>query len=209
LERKERIHPVSAITPVDPSPMASPPLASPAVYRISVDEYERTAGLLGDDRVELIDGYLVRRIGKNPPHSWVTRELLDRLEQMLPPGWMWRLEQPVRIPEYDEPEPDIAIVRGTNDDYKHRTPEPADVALLVEVSETTYDRDRGEKWTAYSKSGIPAYWIINLAKGRVEVYTDPSPAGYQSRIDFQRGQQVPVTIGGQPLRPIVVAGILP
>src|SRR5208282_3981089 len=54
---------------------------------------------------------------------------------------------------------------------------------------------------------IPVYWIINLAKGRVEVYTDPSPAGYQSRGDFQPGQQVPVAIGSQPLRPIAVVAI--
>ncbi|MBV8312400.1 MAG: Uma2 family endonuclease [Planctomycetaceae bacterium] len=167
------------------------------------------AGILNDDRVELINGYLVRKMGKNPPHCWSTRELLDRLAHMLPPGWMWQQDQPVRIPNYDEPEPDIAIVRGTNDDYKHRTPEPSDVALLVEVSESTYDRDRGEKWTTYAKGGFPVYWIIILAKGRVEVYTDPSPAGYQSREDFQPGQQVPVTIGGQPLRPIPVADILP
>lgn len=200
---------MSTIAPAEPSPIAPPPIASPAVYRISVDEYERMAGLLDDDRVELIDGYLVRKMGQNPPHSWVTREVLNRLDQMLPSGWMWRQEQPVRIPDYDEPEPDIAIVRGTNDDYKHRTPEPADVALLVEVSETTYDHDRGQKWIAYSKGGIPVYWIINLAKGSVEVYTDPSPAGYESRVDFQAGQQVPIMIGDQPLRPIAVADILP
>ena len=79
----------------------------------------------------------------------------------------------MRIPEYDEPEPDIAIIRGTNDDYKHRTPEPADVALLVEVSETTLRSDRGEKWTAYAKGGIPVYWIVNLVDRQVEVYTEP------------------------------------
>jgi Uma2 family endonuclease len=128
---------------------------------------------------------------------------------MLPLGWMWRQEQPVRIPDYDEPEPDIAIVRGTNDDYRHKTPEPADVALLVEISDTTYDRDRGQKWNAYSKGGIPVYWIVNLGRGRVEVYTDPSPAGYPSRVDFEAGQQVPIMIGDQPLRPINVADILP
>jgi Uma2 family endonuclease len=200
---------VSTIAPGLHPVLAPPSLASPAVYRISVDEYERMAGILDDDRVELIDGYLVKKMGKNPPHSWVTRELLDRLAQMLPPGWMWRQEQPVRIPDYDEPEPDIAVVRGTNDDFKRRTPEPADVALLVEVSDSTYDRDRGEKWTAYAKGGIPVYWIINLAKGRVEVYTDPSPAGYQSRADFQPGGQLPVTIGGQLLGAIDVADILP
>jgi len=199
---------MATIAPAQPTVIAPPPLASPAVYRISVDEYERMAWILSDDRVELIDGYLVRKMAKNPPHSWSTRELLDFLAQMLPPGWMWRQEQPVRIPDYDEPEPDIAIVRGTNDDYKHRIPEPSDVALLVEVSESTYDRDWGEKWTAYAKGGIPVYWILNLAKGRVEVYTNPGLAGYQSREDFEPGQQVPVTIGGQPLRPIAVADIL-
>ena len=167
---------VSTIAPAEPSPIAPAPIASPMVYRISVDEYERMVGLLDDDRVELIDGYLVRKMGKNPPHSWVTRELLDRLDQMLPSGWMWRQEQPVRIPEHDEPEPAIAIVRGANDDYKHRTPEPADIALLVEISDTTYDRDRGQKWIAYSEGGIAVYWIVNRARGRVEVYTDPSPS---------------------------------
>src|SRR5437762_6857026 len=147
----ERSKLMSTMAPAQSTVLAPPPLASPAVYRISVEEYERMAGVLNDDRVELIDGYLVRKLGKNPPHSWATRELLDRLAPLLPPGWMWRQEQPVRIPDYDEPEPDLAIVRGTNADYKHRTPEPADVALLIEVSESTDDRDRGEKWTAYAK----------------------------------------------------------
>ena len=188
---------------------AQDPLASPAVYRISVAEYERMTGILAEARVELIDGYLVTKLSKNPPHSWATRSLLDRLAQMLPSGWMWRQGQPVRIPDHDEPEPDIAIVRGTNDDYKRRPPGPSEIALLVEVSETTYDRDRGEKWTAYAKGGIPEYWIVNLAKGCVEVYTDPGPAGYQSREDFQPGQQIPVTIAGQSLHPIAVADILP
>jgi Uma2 family endonuclease len=202
---------MSTIAPTQPTVSSPSPLAGPALRRITVDEYERivAAGALDDPTVELIDGYMVTKMGKNPPHSWATREILDRLAQSLPPGWMWRQEQPVRIPDYDEPEPGITIVRGTNNDYKHRTPEPADVALLVEVSETTYDRDRGEKWTAYAKGGIPVYWIIDLVKARVEVYTDPSPGGYQSRVDFQRGQHVPVAIGGQQLRPIAVAEILP
>ena len=57
---------MSTIAPAQPTVLAPPPLASPAVYRISVDEYERMVGILSDDRVELIDGYLVRRLGKNP-----------------------------------------------------------------------------------------------------------------------------------------------
>src|SRR5262245_53686171 len=125
---------MSMIAPTPPTSQPDPS-ASPAVYRFTVDEYERM--VLDDPRVELIDGYVVRKIGKNPPQSWATKAVLKALVALLPPGWTWRLEQPVRIPEYDEPEPDAAIVRGSDDDYKHRTPGPADIGFLVEVSETT------------------------------------------------------------------------
>ena len=148
-------------------------------------------------------------MGKNPPQSWATREILDRLALFLPPGWTWRQEQPVRIPEYDEPEPDIAIVRGANADYKARMPEPADVALLVEVSETSLSIDRGLKCSVYARASIPVYWIINLVDRQVEVYTNPGPAGYATRQEFKPGQQVPVVIGGQQCAPIAVDDILP
>jgi Uma2 family endonuclease len=196
---------MSTITPMQPATIPS------SVYRINVHEYERiiAARAIEDERVELIDGYLVKKTGKNPPHSWSTKVLLKALERLLIPGWTWRLEQPVRIPEFNEPEPDIAIVRGTDDDYKHRTPEPADVAFLVEVSESTLDRDQGEKLSAYALGGVPVYWIVNLVDGQVEVYTGPSPGGYQSRQIFIPGLDVPVVIGGNEIGRIAVVDILP
>jgi Uma2 family endonuclease len=186
-------------------------LALPDLYRINVREYERivAAGALDDDRLELIDGYMVKKMPKNPPHSWSTKVLLKALERLLSPGWTWRLEQPVRIPEYNEPEPDVAIVRGNDDDYKHRTPVPADVALLVEVSETTLDRDQGEKLAAYALGNIPVYWIVNLVDGHVEVYSGPGPTGYLSRQDFSPGEFVPAVIDGHEIGRIAVADILP
>lgn len=196
---------MSTITPMRPPTTPSP------LYRINVHEYERiiAARAIEDEGVELIDGYLVKKMGKNPPHSWSTKVLLKALERLLIAGWTWRLEQPVRIPEYDEPEPDIAIVRGSDNDYKYRTPVPADVALLVEVSESTLDRDRGEKLSAYASGGIPVYWIVNLVDGQVEVYTGPGPAGYQSRHIFSPGDEVPVVIDGNELGRIGVVDILP
>jgi Uma2 family endonuclease len=183
----------------------------PALYRINVHEYERiiAARAIEDERVELIDGYMVKKMGKNPPHSWSTKVLLKALERLLIPGWTWRLEQPVRIPEYNEPEPDIAIVRGSDDDYKHRTPEPTDVALLVEVSESTLDRDQGEKLSAYALGGIPVYWIVNLIDRQVEVYSGPSKSGYQSRQIFGPGHEVAVVIDGNEIGRIAVVDILP
>jgi Uma2 family endonuclease len=196
---------MSTITPTQPARSPAP------LYRINVDEYERiiAARALDDERVELIDGYVVKKMGKNPPHSWTTKVLLKAIERLLFPGWTWRLEQPVRMPAYNEPEPDIAIVRGSDDDYKHRTPEPADVAFLVEVSETTLDRDQGEKLSAYALGGIPVYWIVSLVDGQVEVYTGPSPAGYQFRHIFTPGHEVPVVIDGNELGRIAVVDILP
>src|SRR5262249_62096530 len=94
-----------------------------------------------------------------------------------PAGWSARMEQPVRIPAYDEPEPDISIVRGANADYRSRVPGPADVAMLVEVSDSTLGQDQGLKLAAYARDGIPVYWIVNLVDRQVEVYTRPVKAG--------------------------------
>ena len=115
----------------------------------------------------------------------------------------------MRIPDYDEPEPDVAIVRGTDADYEHRIPTAADVALLVEVSDSTLSQDRGKKLLVYAKGRIPLYWIVNLVNRQVEVYSRPGKNGYRSHKTFASGEQVPVKIGGQELPPIAVDSILP
>ena len=86
---------------------------------------------------------------------------------------------------------------------------PADVAFLVEVSESTLDRDQGEKLSAYATGNIPVYWIVNLVDSQVEVYTGPCPEGYRSRQVFNPGQTVPVVIDGIEVGRIAVADILP
>jgi Uma2 family endonuclease len=184
------------------------PLAAPEVYRINVDEYERMADALDEQRIELIDGYLVKKMAKNPPHIGTVDATLKALEATLP-GWWCRKEDPVRIPRFDEPEPDIAVVRGSRDDYWGRIPVPKDIALLVEVSDTTLDRDRGEKRAAYARRRIPIYWIINLVDRQVEVYSDPGRGRYRSTEVYQPGQNVPVVIAGSRVGRIAVNDILP
>ena len=90
----------------------------------------------------------------------------------------------------------MAIVRGSDADYRHRLPEAADVGLLVEVSRTNVSADR-QLANIYGRAGIPVYWIVNLVDRQVEVYRDPEPAGYATRTDFPSGHQVPVVIDGR------------
>jgi Uma2 family endonuclease len=183
------------------------------LHRLTVDQYERivAAGILDDPgRVELIDGYMVDKMAKHPGHSHATLELFMALNPRLPAGWSLREEEPVRIPKFDEPAPDIAVVRGTNADYRRRLPTAADVALLVEVSQSTLSQDRGVKRAAYARAGIAVYWIVNLIARQVEVYTRPTPDGrYRSRKDYKPGQLVPVSIAGHVASPIAVNDILP
>ena len=161
-------------------------MASPEVYRFTVDEYERMAEVLDDSRVELINGYVVRKMPKKPPHVWAVICIVEAMPSLLPPGWTWRKEDPVRIPAFDEPEPDVAVLRGSAEDYRNRIPDASDVVLLVEVAETTLARDRGQKLAAYARSGIAVYWIVNLVDRQVEVYTGPGPDGYTVTRRFHR-----------------------
>jgi Uma2 family endonuclease len=197
---------MSTVAP--PRPTSS--LAAPEVYRLTVDEYERLAdaAILDDDRVELIDGYLVRKMPKKPKHVWTVDAALNALQARLR-GWWCRKEDPVRIPRYDEPEPDVAAVRGSRDDYVDRTPGTKDVGLLVEVAETTLGRDRGEKKMAYARGRIPVYWIINLVDRQVEVYSDPRRGQYRSSQIFKPEQDVPLVIDGAEVGRIPVAELLP
>jgi Uma2 family endonuclease len=194
---------MASVTTATPVTQTQPhPPAPTELYRFNVDEYERMD--LDDPRVELINGYVVKKVPKKPTHSWTTKTM----ERLIPPGWTSRQEQPVRIPAFDEPEPDVAIVRGGDDDYEHRHPVPADVGLLVEVSEATLVRDQGEKLPAYARGGIPVYWIVNLVDRQVEVYTDPGPDGYRSIQVFTQGQHVPVVLDGRPIGQIAVDDII-
>jgi len=191
-------------------------IETPELYRMTVDQYERMAdlGVLDDPRVELIDGLLVRKMTKKPPHVWASDAARASLDAVLPSGWYLREEKPVRIPDFDEPEPDLAVVRGTRDDYRIRHPGPENVGLIVEIAATLrvpgLARDRGEKLAAYGRGGVPEYWIINLVDRVVERYSQPrAGGGYGSRQVVHPGESVPVLLDGREVGHIAVAELMP
>jgi Uma2 family endonuclease len=182
------------------------------LYRMSLEQYEAmvASGVFTKrDRFHLIKGYLVAKMTQNPPHSTGDDLCGKALDRTIPAGWYVRAGKPVRIPsQISEPEPDRCVVRGAPRDYLRRHPEPADIALIAEVSDTSLSEDR-KLAKLYAAAGIPVYWIVNLVDRQVEVYTDPGPGGYGSRRIFKPGRRVPVVIAGVEVGRIRVADILP
>jgi Uma2 family endonuclease len=202
---------MSTITPTrsitSPAGPAAPPFAD--LYRMDIDEFERVADLLKAERVELIDGFIVERGAMDPRHVLSSEKLRRKLDRLVPDGWFVREDKPVQVHRTYEPLPDFAVVAGDPDTYEKRHPAPSDVAIVIEISDSTLTRDRGEKQINYARGGISVYWIINLIERQVEVYTSPNSESYSSCIVYKPGQSVPVVIGGVEVGQIAVVEILP
>jgi Uma2 family endonuclease len=180
---------------------------------VTLEEYERMVDedVFGDRApIELLDGELVPKMTQKPPHCTSDDACGNELARVLPTGWYIRAAKPVRLPPQDsEPEPDRCVARGSRLDYETRHPGPPDIALVVEVSYRTLAQDRGKKQKNYATAGIPIYWIINIHERQVEVYTQPQPGIYGSRMDYKTGERFPVIIDGNLVGEIAVADVLP
>jgi Uma2 family endonuclease len=185
-------------------------------YRLTIQQFETMidAGVFPEGvRVELLGGMLVDKMTKKPPHSIASGQTRDLLARMVPPGWFVDEEKPIAIGLEDRPEPDVTVVRGRRNDYRERAPGPKDLALVVEVSDTSYAKDRGEKWWRYAAARVRIYWIINLSKRQIEVYTGPTGRGmaarYRACVLYGADAEVPVVIDGCEVGRIAVRDILP
>ena len=163
------------------------------------------------ERIELIDGLLLVAEPQSSYHYTGMQLVEQALARALGEGWVIRGQGPVALDDTSEPEPDVAIVRGTSRDYAHA--HPAEPVLVVEVALSSLVFDRTIKSSLYARAGRPEYWIVNLVDDQIEVYTEPSgPAdapGFGSRTDFKRGDVVPVTLDGAKIGTISVEDVLP
>lgn len=145
------------------------------ILRLSIEQYHamiQSGILTDDDFVELLEGWLVFKMPKNPPHRATTRLVRTALENILPPGWYVDSQEPITLSN-SEPEPDIVVVRGDTRQYLDRHPGAADIGIVIEVSDPTLQRDRTVKKRIYARAGIAIYWIVNLVEEQVEVYSQP------------------------------------
>lgn len=185
------------------------------IWRLSIDQYHqmtRTGILTDDDPVELLEGWLVTKMPKNQPHRLSTQLTREALERLLPAHWHVNDQEPITTEE-SEPEPDVTVVRGERRQYLERHPLPSEIAIVIEVSDTTLQRDRTIKKRIYAHALIPVYWIINLMERQIEVYSHPSAdtetPDYLNRCDYPITDNIPVLIEGREIGQLSVSALLP
>lgn len=192
------------------------PRATVRPYRLTVRQFLKAveAGVFPHDvRLELLGGIPVQKMTRNPPHNSTVFKLASGLRGLLPRDWIVYEEKPIVAGRMWRPEPDLAVIRDPIDRYERHDPKVADVALVIEVSDTTYGDDRGLKWRRYAAARLPSYWIVNLLGRQVERYTDPTGRGdsgrYNSLCTYKSGDSIPVIVEGVEIGRIAVNDVLP
>lgn len=193
---------------------------------LTVEQYHRmiAVGLLPEgEPYELLDGLLIRkdrsaagedRMTVGHEHAVAISNLTDLNPRLRRIGCHIRIQQPVTLPPWDEPEPDGAVVLGTQQDYTERHPGPADVTCVIEVADSSLRRDRTTKLRIYAGSGIARYIIINLPDRVVEVYTQPMNGNggtprYGQSVTSSGRQAVEISAAGGKRLSVPVRALLP
>jgi Uma2 family endonuclease len=157
-------------------------VTTPQRYLINVEQYEKM-GLAGifppEARIELIEGELLTMAPIHVPHMWAVSALTRALlASPLAEHVFLFPQQPVILSDITEPQPDIALARGPADRYRHAKARPADIVLLIEVSDSTLGFDRKRKGPLYARCGVMEYWIVNVNARRLEVFRLPVEGAY-------------------------------
>ena len=175
------------------------------VRRFTVDEYHRmieTGVLTEADRVELLEGWIVPQMVRRPRHD-ATIELVEAmLRRSMPAGFRLRLHSAITTVD-SEPEPDLALVQGEPRDHVNRHPVADEVGLVVEVADSSLERDR-QKRRIYARAHILHYWIVNLVDGQIEMYSQPTADGkdasYAHEVIVHEDESHDVEIAGTTFR---------
>ena len=177
----------------------------------TVTEYYQMAeaGIFSeDDRVELIKGEVVEMAPIGSRHAAHVKRLNRLLSQLMGERALVSVQDPIRLSQYSEPQPDLALLQPRTDFYMRAHPEPEDVLLAVEVAEISATYDREVKVPLYAQAGILEVWLVDLAEARIEVYRKPSPEGYKEVQRMGPGQHLsPQAFPGRELAVDAVLGM--
>jgi Uma2 family endonuclease len=161
--------------------------------RFTVEDFRRMTevGILPEESGwEIIDGYLIDKMSIGSKHAGTVNRLNRKLTALLGEKVIVSIQNPVHIDEYNEPEPDIALLKPREDFYTENLPVPQEVLLLVEVSDSTIETDRSIKKTLYAEAGIAEFWIVNLKENTVERYSSPKNGNYRLAEILEPGETI-------------------
>jgi len=162
--------------------MATIPRTAPCRHRLTVSDFHRMgeAGIFAaGDRVELIDGEIIDMSPIGALHAAIVDCLVRYLGRSVGDSVIVRCQNPVRLDDVSEPEPDIALLRPRADGYMSAHPSPEDVLVVIEVADTSLAYDLGVKVPLYARHGIPEAWVIDAATRQTRVFREPSAEGYR------------------------------
>ncbi|WP_017661054.1 Uma2 family endonuclease [Baaleninema simplex] len=156
----------------------------PSLYRFDVRAYRQlaeTGVVAADDRLELIQGTILRMSPIGTKHQACVA-LLNRLfvRQLGDRAVVWP-QNAIELSDRSQPQPDLALLKPREDFYSDRYPTPDDTVLVVEIADSTVSFDRDVKMPLYASAGIREMWLVDLMRGCVEVYREPSDVGYQMK----------------------------
>lgn len=156
----------------------------PVSHRFTRKEYYRMgrAGLFREERVELLDGEIITMSPQNSPHAATVYRLWSALARLLRSAAHVRVQDPIVLDNWSEPEPDIAVCQPDPYDYARGHPQANQVLMVSEVADSSLTYDRTRKARVYAASAIPVYWLVNLCDRQIEVWTDPDRATGQYRV---------------------------
>lgn len=160
---------------------------------ITVDEYEHMgkAGIFHpDDRLELLEGEIYEMSPIGSPHAACVTILHQLLTIKFADKLIVISQNPVRLNDFSEPQPDVALLRWRDDFYRQAHPTPEDVLLIIEVADSTVESDRSYKLPLYAKAGIREAWLVNIPEEQIELYAEPQGGAYQISRTFKRDDEL-------------------
>jgi len=175
----------------------------PTRILFTVDDYEALGqmGFFGHRRLELIEGEIIEMTPIGPDHGGCVMILNSLFTSRVGDRAVVNVQNPVRLGDLSEPQPDLTLLAPPLERYRHRHPRATDILLLIEVSDTTLRFDRQVKLPVYAKHGVMEVWIVDLKGQAVEIHRQPSPDGYAIVERRGRGQ----TISSEALPDLVIA----
>jgi Uma2 family endonuclease len=168
-------------------------MATEAKKLFTVEEYYKMAeaGIFRNARrTELINGEIIEMTSMGSRHAAAISRATTLLVRLFGDRTVLRPQLPAPLNEFNEPEPDIALVKPRKDSYSTAHPEPSDPFLIMEISDTSLKYDRDVKLPIYAEAGIPEVWILDLTAENLLVYRDPARKSYTTSLRFSRGESV-------------------